>query len=108
MVALVRRTNQLLSGTSLSLYNMSFINPFNAIPTRWLSRRFGISDRFWRSDPAAQTHTKKEEKIKKGKTHKKGKKGRENKIKVEYQLKRAKFEEEISYFCSCFCSCSCC
>ncbi len=47
MLWLIRLGKRVLAGSVHSLYAFSLLNPFNAIPLRFLSRLFGVSDRFW-------------------------------------------------------------
>ena len=50
LIAFVRRGNALFTRTSLdspTLYAVSYINPFNYISLRLLSRLFRISPEFW-------------------------------------------------------------
>lgn len=50
MVRFVRAVNNFLTGTDPaqpSLYAMSYLNPLNLLPLRFLSRCFGVSDDFW-------------------------------------------------------------
>jgi predicted NAD/FAD-binding protein len=47
MVNIVRYVNEFFSGKELSLYNFSFLNPFNYISIRFLSLLFGLSNHFW-------------------------------------------------------------
>lgn len=47
MVNVVRYVSEFFSGKEISLYNFSFLNPFNYISMRFLSLLFGISNHFW-------------------------------------------------------------
>lgn len=49
MIHWIRKCNAWFCGNSdrLTLYEMSFWNPLNLIPLRWISLCFGVSSTFW-------------------------------------------------------------
>eukprot|EP01126_Amoeba_proteus_P017232 TRINITY_DN1819_c0_g1_i9.p1 TRINITY_DN1819_c0_g1~~TRINITY_DN1819_c0_g1_i9.p1 ORF type:complete len:446 (-),score=63.91 TRINITY_DN1819_c0_g1_i9:393-1730(-) len=47
LVKFVKDLNWTLTGSSCSLYDMSYLNPLNFLPLLWLTKFFGISRQFW-------------------------------------------------------------
>jgi len=47
MIEFIRKVNHFFAGKSHSVYNMSFVNPMNVIPLKWLAQFYGISNDFW-------------------------------------------------------------